>query len=86
MMPEIEDATDGALRVARRNMIKVHVLSRKTNDRLDLEENGDKTCEGVWHHVASSEATGHEAVRLIEKELDARGAEYRSFSDVADSV
>lgn len=86
MLPEIEDATDGALRVARRNMIKSHVLSVKTRDRLDLGENGDRTQEGVWHHVMSGAATGEEAARLIEKELDDRDAEYREWDDVADTV
>lgn len=86
MLPEIEDATDGALRVARRNMIKSHVQAKKARDRLDLIENGDRTQEGVWHHVVSGVATADEAVSLIEKELDARDAEYRDFKDVASSV
>lgn len=82
MIDEIDHATDGALRVSRRQLLRAFEESRKANDRLELDEHGDPTREGVDWKVSSVSACAMQAVEQIEKELDDRDADYRPRRDV----
>ena len=77
MMTEIEHATDGALRVSRRQMYRAFKEARKAHERLELEENGDFTTQGVEWNVSTSFTAAMDSIKLIEKELDARDAHYK---------
>ncbi len=83
---EIAHATDGALRVARRQLIMAGELGQRAHDRLELDEYGDETREGVFHTVMSCTATGFQSATKIERELDERGAEYKPRSEVRNQV
>lgn len=83
---EIAHATNGALRVARRQMLQSAALAKKAEERLDLDETGDRTREGVWHNVTTNVAAGHQAAEKMERELDSRDADYKSRSEVKSSV
>jgi hypothetical protein len=75
-MGELKSQTSGSLRIARRQQIQSGVLAKKSHNRLELEENGDKTIDGVYNRSASSFASAFQTARMIEKELDRRGEEY----------
>ena len=87
MIPELEHATDGALRVARRKMLMANELSRQAYERLELAEYGDMSrSNGVWDNVAATEATTDEAVKRLESELDKRDAPYKPKQGVREQV
>ena len=80
---ELEHATDGALRVARRQMIKSAQLAQKATERLEQHEYGDETREGVYHKTTTNTASGYQAADLIEDELDRRDADYKPRSEIS---
>jgi len=87
MIGEIEHASSGALRVARRKMLMSSELARQAARRLEIDKYGDRSLSnGVWDNVTSSTATGCEAVKLIEKELDEREEEYKARPSVREQV
>jgi len=79
---EIAHATDGALRVARRQYIQASLLAKKAHSRLELDEHGDESREGLYHNSISTVASGRLAVERIERELDHREADYCPRSEV----
>lgn len=83
---ELSEQTDGALRVARRQMIQSAVLAKKAEDRLNLQEHGDFTRQGVGNKVTANVASGFQAAEDIADELDRRGADYKSRAEVASSL
>ena len=86
-MLELEHATDGALRVARRKMLMVNELSQHAYERLELDEYGDqKRSNGMWDNVAGAMFSGGESARHIEEELDKRGADYKPEQAVREQV
>jgi len=73
---ELTHATDGALRVARRQSLQARDLMVKLSDRLEVHEHGDMTREGVYHKSQAAAAQSDQLADLIERELDSRGADY----------
>lgn len=91
---ELREATDGALRVARRKLVMAEVLARQANERLqdsfeaqtDDERFGDNFEHSVETSIGNSMRGTDIAVPQIENELDRRGADYKPLPDVADQV
>lgn len=85
--PEIGEATNGALRVARRKMIMSAALAKDAENRLDLQENGDKKNSGtIFHKVMGNVASGFQCAEQIETELDNRGVDYKPTEEVRQQV
>jgi len=79
---ELTHATDGALRVARRQSLQARDLMCKVSDRLEVLEHGDKTEEGVYHKSQGAAAQTDQLAEIIERELDERGADYTPRSEL----
>lgn len=84
---EIGEATNGALRVARRKMIMSASLAKDAENRLDLQENGDKKNAGsIFDKVMTNVASGFQCAQQIERELDKRSADYKPADEVRQQV
>lgn len=83
---ELEEQTDGALRTARRQYLQAAVIAQKAHDRLDLEEVGDRTRDGVWNKSRGMAAQAHQTAKQIKRELDRRDAEYKSRREVKEAA
>jgi len=81
--PELEGQSNGALRVARRKALYSLKNAMEIHDRLDLEENGEYHTENtIANHQGSIGACSDMMAKDIAKELDRRGADYKSRSEV----
>ena len=79
---ELEEQTDGALRTARRQYLQAAILTQKAHDRLELEQVGDRTIDGVWNKSKGVIADGHHTAKDIKDELDRRDADYKPRSEI----
>lgn len=81
--PELEECSDGALRVARRKALYSLQNAKEIYGRLDLEENADYSEQNsVGNLQGSIGASSDELAKNIKRELESRNAEYKSRSEV----
>ena len=81
--PELEGQSNGALRVARRKALYSLKNAMEIYDRLDLDENGEYHTENtIANHQGSIGACSDMMAKDIANELDRRGADYKSRSEV----
>jgi len=83
MEQELESASDGALRVARRKALYSLKNIKDIYGRLDLDENARYGFENSVGNLQNTSAYGaDELAKSIKKELDRRNAHYKSRQEV----
>lgn len=80
---ELNELTDGALRIARRKALYSLKNAMEIHDRLQIDEYGDYTHENASANLHGSIAASADMLaKNISSELDRRGADYKSRSEV----
>ena len=81
--PELDHQSDGALRVSRRKALHSLQNAIDIQDRLTLGEHGEYARENTAANLQGSIAASADMLAAnIAAELDRRGAEYKTRSDV----
>jgi hypothetical protein len=81
---ELEEQTSGALRVARRQYLQAYILSRKADNRIEMQEYGDEARDGrsVFQLSRSAIAASEQTAKLIKNELNRRDEDYQSRQEI----